>query len=54
MDNCTRRDKLNSQFIVTKISILHAGGQSEAFFKPVESAGKLCLNFEILEALPSN
>ena len=26
--NCTRRDKLNSQFIVTNILILHAEGQS--------------------------
>ena len=25
---CIRRDKLNSQFIVTKFSILHAGGRS--------------------------
>ena len=26
--SCFRRDKLNSQFIVTKTSILHAGGRS--------------------------
>ena len=28
-----RRDKLNSQFIVTKISILHAGGRSFFIFQ---------------------
>ena len=51
------RDKLNSQFIVTKILSLHATGSHFSYFKPmvpVESAGKLCLNFEITEAMPSN
>ena len=37
-----RRDKLNSQFIVTEISI----------FQPVGSAGKLCPLLEIAEPRP--
>ena len=41
-----RQDKLNSQFIVTNISILHAGGWSFFRFQTSreESAGKLCSN----------
>ena len=39
-----RWDKLNSQFIVTKFSILHAGGSD---FKPVKRARKAMLELEI-------
>ena len=48
---CIRHDKLNSQFIVTKISILHAGGGHFSYFKPVlQSAGKLNSNLKIAKA----
>ena len=38
-----RRDKLNSQFIVTKISILHAGGRSFFIFQTSRECWKAIL-----------
>ena len=51
-----RRNKLNSQFIVTKFSILHAGGRSDDYsdFKPVKRARKAMFELEIADAPPSN
>ena len=46
-----RWDKLNSQFIITKFSILHVGGQSLFRFQNSRVA---MLKFEITRALPTN
>ena len=48
-----RRDKLNSQFIVTKFSILRAGGRSLFRFQTSRESPPL-LELEIVEAPPSN
>ena len=49
-----RRDKLNSQFIVTKFSICMRAGGHYSDFKPVKRARKAMLELEIGEAPPSN
>ena len=45
-----RRDKLNSQFIVTKFSILHAGGRS--LFRFQTSVERLCWSARSPEPRP--
>ena len=48
-----RRDKLNSQFIVTKFSILHAGGRSLFRFQTNrETIGWLCSSSRSPEPRP--
>ena len=48
-----RRDKLNSQFIVTKFSILHAGGRSLFRFQSNrETIGWLCSSSRSPEPRP--
>ena len=48
-----RQDKLNSQFIVTKFSILHAGGRSLFRFQTIRIHGYM-LELEIARAPPTN
>ena len=49
-----RRDKLNSQFIVTKFSILHAGGRSLFRFQICRETRMAMLELEIARAPPTN
>ena len=42
-----RRDKLNSQFIITKFSILHAGGRSLFRFQTSRETRMAMLELEI-------
>ena len=49
-----RRDKLNSQFIVTKFSILHAGGRSLFRFQTSRETRMAMLELEIARAPPTN
>ena len=53
-DNPVRRDKLNSQFIVTKFSILHAGGWSLFRFQTSREIRMAMLELEIARAPPTN
>ena len=48
------RDKLNSHFIVTKFSILHAGGRSLFRFQTSRETRMAMLELEIARAPPTN
>ena len=51
---CIRRDKLNSQFIVTKFSILHAGGRSLFRFRTSRETRMATLEVQFARAPPTN